>query len=204
MKIHTIVVTPFQVNCYVVEDGGEAVVIDPGEATPELLRRIEGLTVKAVINTHGHADHCGANATLVKITGAPLTCHADDVPLLQAIEIQGQMFGLEVESSPTPDILLKHGDTVRFGTTELAVLHVPGHSRGHIALYADGVLFAGDVLFAGSVGRTDLPGGDHSQLLDSIRSQMLTLPDATKVYCGHGPATSIGEERRHNPFLTLI
>jgi glyoxylase-like metal-dependent hydrolase (beta-lactamase superfamily II) len=202
VEIHSFVVTPFQVNCYVAVDNGEAVVIDPGEATPLLLRQVAGFTVKAIVNTHGHADHCGANASLVNATGAPLACHAADLPLLQALEVQGQMFGLDVEPSPNPDWFLKDGDVIEFGKSALTVLHVPGHSPGHIALSGEGVLFAGDVLFSGSIGRTDLPGGNAEQLLNSIRTRLLTLPDTTKVYCGHGPSTTIGEERQHNPFLS--
>jgi len=201
MRIHTCQATPFFVNCYVVTDGGEALVIDPGEVTPDILHAIDGFRVPTIVNTHGHCDHCGGNAALLKQTGAELVLHSADLPLLRSMEAQAEMFGVSVEPSPDPDRFLREGDTVTVGGVTLKVLHTPGHSPGHIVLVGDGIAFVGDVLFAGSVGRTDLPGGDTHQLLESIGRKLLTLPDATTVYPGHGPATTIGQERRTNPFL---
>jgi hydroxyacylglutathione hydrolase len=193
--------TPFMSNCFVVEDGGEALVIDPGEAAPELLRALDGLRVTAVVNTHAHCDHCGGNADLCARLGAPLALHPDDLPLLQVLTQQAAMFGWTAPASPDPGISLRHGDTLAAGSARFEVRHTPGHAPGHVILAGGGVVFAGDVLFAGSIGRTDLPGGDYDTLLDSIRTQILTLPDTTTVYSGHGPATTVGVERRTNPFL---
>jgi len=201
LNLHTFQLTSFATNCYVVEDEGEALVIDPGEAADTLLATIEYLTVRAIVNTHCHCDHCGGNAALKTRTGAPLLCHEKELPLLRAIEQQGMMFGVSFPASPDPDGYLQEGDTVSVGGVGLSVREAPGHSPGHIILVGDGLVFAGDVLFAGSIGRTDLPGANQDQLIASIREQVLCLPDATRVYSGHGPSTTIGEERRHNPFL---
>ncbi len=201
MEILSYPVTPFMVNCYVLRDGGEAVVVDPGEATPAVLKAIAGYRVRSIVNTHGHCDHCGGNAAVVASTGAELLIHKADLPLLEHIEAQGQMFGVPMEASPLPTRFLEEGDTISFGAVSLDVLHAPGHSPGHIILSGDGFIISGDVLFAGSIGRTDLPGGSYGQLLESIRTKILPLPDATLVYSGHGPHTTVGEERRTNPFL---
>lgn len=201
MKITPYELTPFAMNCYVLEDNGEAVVVDPGEASPKLLRDLAALSVKMVINTHCHCDHAGGNAGVMAATGAPLACHAADIPLLQAIEQQGRMFGVHFPPSPPPDVLLEAGQTVTFGGQRLEIRHAPGHSPGHVVLVGDGFVLAGDVLFAGSIGRTDLPGGSYAQLIQSIRTELMTLPDETVVHCGHGPDTTIGVERRSNPFL---
>ena len=202
MEIDRFVVTPFSVNCYVIRDSGEALVIDPGEAPPELLEALAGYTVRTIVDTHGHCDHCGGNAALLKaVPGAELAGHEADLPLLRAIVSQGEMFGVPFPPSPDPTRLLRDGDTVEVGRLALDVVHVPGHSPGHIMLRGDGFVFSGDVLFVGSIGRTDLPGGDQDELLDSIRTKLFTLPDGTHVYCGHGPDTTIGAERTTNPFL---
>lgn len=201
MDIRQFVVTPFMVNCYAVKDGGECIIIDPGDASPPLVREAMSTKVKTIINTHCHCDHCGGNADLLKTTGADLAIHREELPFLRAAEIQGQMFGLSVPPSPDPTVFLNEGDVVRVGSVELAVVHAPGHSPGHILLVGDGFAFVGDVLFAGSIGRTDLPGGDHQQLMDSLQTKILTLPDDTVVYSGHGPVTTIGDERMSNPFL---
>jgi len=201
MEILTFTVTPFFVNCYVVKSGGEAVVIDPGDVSHDLSRALGDVSVRMIVNTHCHCDHCGGNAALVRDTHAPLAIHEEELPLLQAMEAQGQMFGVTVTPSPMPDQYLKEGDTVKVGSVEMDVVHAPGHSPGHIMLAGEGLVFVGDVVFAGSIGRTDLPGGNHHQLLESIRAKLLDLPDRTVLYPGHGPATTVGEERRHNPFL---
>lgn len=201
MEILSFPVTPFVVNCYVIKDGGEAIVIDPGEAPPALIKSIQGCNVRAIVDTHGHCDHCGGNAELVSKTGAELLIHEADLPLLRALESQGKMFGVPMPPSPDPDRFLVEGDVLKVGNLSLTVRHAPGHSPGHIVLVGDGFVVCGDVLFAGSIGRTDLFGGDYQQLLDSIRDKLLTLPDETVVYTGHGPDTTIGEERRSNPFL---
>ncbi len=201
MEIQTFELTPFMTHCYVVSDGGEALVIDPGEGAPELLEVLSGLRVTKIVNTHCHLDHSSGNAAVKAATGAPLAIHSGDLPLLRSLPQQGMMFGVPCEASPEPDEFLVEGDVVRVGSLEFRVVHVPGHSPGHIALLTDGVAIVGDVLFAGSIGRTDLPGGDSAELIHSIRTKLLTLPDDTTVYSGHGPETTIGEERMYNPFL---
>lgn len=201
MEILCFPLTPFVTNCFVLREGDEALVVDPGDVSPELLRAIEGRTVRAIVNTHCHCDHCGGNAELVERTGAPLLCHREDLPLLHILEQQGIMFGVPFPPSPDPDKFLDEGDTVEVGGESLRVLHTPGHSPGHIVLEGKGYIVSGDVLFAGSIGRSDLPGGDPEQLLNSIRAKLLPMPDDTVVYCGHGTATTIGDERRMNPFL---
>lgn len=201
MDILSFEMTPFAMNGYVIRDDGEALVIDPGEAHPALLRALDGYMVTAIVNTHCHCDHCGGNAELIQHTGAPLWCHEADLPLLRNLEAQGRMFGVAFPPSPDPDRFLNEGDTVPVGAARLEVRHAPGHAPGHIVLVGEGFVIAGDVLFSGSIGRTDLPGGSYEQLLESIQTKLLTLPDDTVVYCGHGPSTTIGRERRSNPFL---
>lgn len=204
MEILSFVTTPFMENCLVLKDGDEAIVVDPGEATPEVLDAIDGLRVKTLVNTHAHIDHVGGNAAILERTGAELVCHKDCVEMLRQVPSQGQMFGIEVTQSPEPDRFLDEGDTVQVGSTTMSVVNVPGHAPGHIALVGDGFVIGGDVLFAGSIGRTDLPGGDYELLMDSIKTKFLTLPDDTIVYCGHGPSTTIGIERTTNPFLVSL
>lgn len=201
MEVVSFELTPFVTNCYVIRDSGEALVIDPGEVTPELLEAIAGFSVKKIVNTHCHCDHCGGNAGILKHTGAKLYCHQDEVPLLRHLEQQGAMFGVAFSPSPDPDVLLNEGDAVTVGGVEMRVLLTPGHSPGHVALAGDGFVFSGDVLFAGSIGRTDILGGNYDQLMRSIKIKLLPLPDDTVVYSGHGPVTTIGRERRTNPFL---
>lgn len=202
MDIIAIPVTPFVTNCFVIRDGDEALVVDPGDVTPSLLDAIRGCRVSLIVNTHGHCDHCGGNAELVRHTGAKLAIHEADLVLLRNLREQGLMFGALFPESPDPDVFLNDGDTVSVGSITFDVRHTPGHSPGHLVLVADGTAFVGDVLLAGSIGRTDLPGSSHAQLMESIRSRLLNLPDETVVYPGHGPATSIGRERSSNPFLS--
>lgn len=201
MEIEAFVTTPFAENCYVLKEGTEALVIDPGEATPELLGALDGFTVKTLVNTHAHIDHVGGNAEVLRKTGAELICHKDCVDMLANVAAQGAMFGMEVENSPPPDRFLDEGDTVTIGDTALSVVYVPGHAPGHIALVGDGFIIGGDVLFAGSIGRTDLPGGSMERLMQSIREKFMPLSDDTVVLSGHGPTTTIGHERATNPFI---
>ncbi|HLB38571.1 MAG TPA: MBL fold metallo-hydrolase [Gemmatimonadales bacterium] len=196
----------FAQNCYILvdRDARDAVIVDPGEEADLFLRRIatERVTLKAVWLTHSHADHILGVAHVVETTGVPLYLHPDDRPLYDALPQQSAWLGLTPNVPPPPDQVLAHGIRLSLGGLTFEVRHVPGHSPGHVAFVGHGVAVVGDALFAGSIGRTDLPGGDAETLLTSIREQLLTLPDGTIVYPGHGPATTIGAERRGNPFLT--
>ncbi len=205
MVLIRLIVGPLQVNCYILADEKtkEAVVIDPGDDADDILKivREKGFRVKYLINTHAHFDHVGANKAVKEATGAELLLHEADAPVLAAASHQSPSFGLSPVVSPPADRYLKHGDVVTAGEVSLKVLHTPGHSPGGISLLEQGIVFTGDSLFAGSIGRTDLPGGDLLTLLRSIKTNLMVLPDETKVFCGHGPASTIGEERRENPFL---
>ncbi len=192
-------------NCYILgcENTKEAVVIDPGDDGDQILIALakSSLKVKYLINTHGHFDHVGANKAMKEATNAEIGIHPDDAPMLMELSKSASMFGLSAENSPPADILLNHGDQLSFGDITLDVIHTPGHSKGGICLYTKGYLFAGDTLFKSSIGRTDLPGGNYDTLIASIRTKLFGLPDDTIVYTGHGPETSIGDEKRMNPFL---
>lgn len=196
----------FEENCFILGDPEtrDAVLIDPGEEAELFLRRLEteGLTLRAVWLTHAHIDHVSGVATVVERTSAPVFLHPADRPLYGHVSEQAAMFGVRAITPPEPDHDLAEGDTVEVGSLQFTVRHVPGHSPGGVAFVGHGVAFVGDALFAGSIGRTDLPGGNTQQLLDGIREQLFTLPDDTVVYPGHGPETTVGHEKRTNPFLT--
>jgi len=198
-------VGPLQVNCFIVACAktGEAVIVDPGEEGARILQCVEQgqLKVTRVVNTHGHFDHIGANQAVVAATGAELMIHKDDLPLLQNARNHAEVYGLSVSPSPEPTALLAQGDRFQVGALTFQVLHVPGHSPGGICLLSEGHLFVGDVLFAGSIGRTDLPGGDFDSLVEGVRERLFALPDETIVHPGHGPDTTIGRERQMNPFV---
>ncbi|MBA3013034.1 MAG: MBL fold metallo-hydrolase [Proteobacteria bacterium] len=205
MIIKKLEVGPIMANCFILgcERTKESIVIDPGDDAEDILMALakSALKVKYLINTHGHFDHVGANKRMKEVTNAILAIHPDDEPMLIELSRSAAMFGLSAENSPPADLLLNHGDQVSVGDITLEVIHTPGHSMGGICLYTKGHLFAGDTLFAGSIGRTDLPGGDFDTLINSIKSRLFGLPDDTIVYTGHGPETSIGNEKRKNPFL---
>lgn len=206
MIIRALTVGLIQTNCYVVgcEETKKGVIIDPG-GDPELILaevKRHGLTIQYVLNTHAHFDHTEANGAVMKATGAPLALHPADRPILEAAG-GAALFGLRADPSPPPDIELHHGDILEVGKLRFQVLHTPGHTPGHVCFYepTEGVLFDGDVLFYRGVGRTDLPGGSWQQLVHSIEQVLFLLPDDTVVYSGHGPATTLGEEKRLNPWL---
>jgi glyoxylase-like metal-dependent hydrolase (beta-lactamase superfamily II) len=205
MIIDSLEVGPIMANCYIVgcEETKSAAVIDPGGDSGDILRQLTklGLTVAYLINTHGHFDHVGANNKMKAATGAPLLIHAGDAPMLSHLNSAAAAFGLSSENSPAPDQTVSDGDVISFGNIQLKVFHTPGHSPGGIALYTPGFVFVGDTLFAMSIGRTDLPGGDYETLINSVRKKLFTLPDDTRVFCGHGPETTIGREKRFNPFF---
>ncbi len=192
-------------NCYILgcEHTKEAAVIDPGEDADRILMTLaeSGLKVTYILNTHGHFDHVGANRRIKEVTGAQLGIHPDDEPMLSELSSSARMFGLTSENSPPADISLADGQKLSFGKITLEVIHTPGHSMGGVCFYTDGVLIVGDTLFAGSIGRTDLPGGHYDTLISSIKNKLLVFDDATVVYPGHGPQTTIGREKSTNPFL---
>ncbi len=199
----------FQENCYILADPetGEAVLIDPGEEVDLFLRRLqtEGFALQAVWLTHAHLDHILGVEAVVQATGVPVALHPADHPLYHGIANQGQWLGFRnLGAPPPPEHDLRHGEVLTLGRLRFDVRHVPGHSPGGVAFVGHGIAIVGDALFAGSIGRTDLPGGDTETLLAAIREQLLTLPDATVVYAGHGPETTIGHERATNPFLTGV
>ncbi len=199
-------VGPLGVNCYIVgdENSREVVVIDPGghaRQISELLNSLR-LNVSAIVLTHAHFDHVMGVEGLKRATLAPLLVGEKEKRVFESVERQGEMFGIAVPPLPDPERWLNEGDVVEAGNFKLQVFEVPGHSPGSIALYnaENGVVFVGDVLMRGTIGRTDFPGGSLEELLKSIRTKLYTLPDGTKVYSGHGPMTTIGEEKLLNPF----
>ena len=202
-------VTPFQQNCTILFDEADrrGVVVDPGGEVERILAAIEsnGLTIEAIWITHGHIDHAGGAMELKDALGVEIVGpHEADAPLLANLENQAVRFGLPAGvRNCTPDRYLAEGETVSFAGHEFEVLHCPGHAPGHVVYYNRAAKFAhvGDVLFNGSIGRTDLPGGDHETLIRSIKEKLFPLGDDIGFICGHGPGGKIGEERRHNPFL---
>ena len=202
--IQSFAVMPFDENCYVVsDDTGEGVVIDPGGMAREILAYIREakLSIKAVLDTHGHCDHIGANDAIRDATEAPLYIHKEDAPMLTDMKKNLAAFmGFQALSRPA-EHLLSEGDKISFGASNLEVLHTPGHTTGGVCFVGDGVAFTGDTLFAGSIGRSDFPGGSERDLIGNIKKKLLALPDETKVYAGHGPSSEIGWERVHNLYL---
>lgn len=206
-EVHKFVFNPFQENTFIVHDGKVCVVFDPGcsnkEEQAELIGFIEknSLEIKAVLQTHAHVDHVlGAHSLLTKYT-VPYYMHAGDLPTLHAVADYAHVYGFNNYIAPRdPDLLLSGGETLVFGNIKTEVLFTPGHAPGHVVYYfpEDGFVVNGDVLFAGSFGRTDLPGGDFDTLKRSINEIMFQLPEETIVYCGHGPETTIGIEKRSN------
>ena len=206
MILKRLEVGPFAANCYIIgsEDSQEGIIIDPGDEAERILKEVgdSGLDIKIIALTHGHSDHTAALKEIKEATGARIAIHTDDVGTLKQ-KLLGVFMGAGFKSPPPPDRLLNDGDVISVSGLELTVIHTPGHSRGSICLLGDGVLFSGDTLFNYGIGRSDLPGsgGNHEQLIESIHSRLLVLDDDIKVYPGHGPDTTIGAERRGNPFL---
>ncbi|MBI2958207.1 MAG: MBL fold metallo-hydrolase [Chloroflexi bacterium] len=210
MILETLVVGPFMSNCYVVgsEATGKGMAIDPGADAQHILSAIKrySLSVQTVVITHAHPDHMAAARAVVDATGAKLAIHELDGrgPVYQAVyRMFGPFVGGPMGAPPAPDQLLQDGDKIEVGGLSFTVLHTPGHSPGGISLYGEGVAFTGDTLFNSSVGRYDLPGCSFDDLARSIRTKLYTLPDATIVYPGHGPATTIGAEKASNPFVRV-
>ena len=202
---------PFYKNGYLLgcETSREGVIVDPGDEIDELIRHVTAhhLRIVHILLTHAHLDHITGVGRAKAALNAPVYLHEADRALYDAVVQQGVMFGLRVESQPPPDMAYASGDTVRFGEYEVRVHHTPGHSPGGVCLQVgvageDGRdLFVGDTLFAGSIGRTDLPGGDYTTLIRSIKTVLFAFPDDARVYSGHGQPTTIGRERRSNPFV---
>ncbi len=203
IEVSKIEVGQWETNCYLVtpKGGEESMIIDPGAEPERILLQVEGLTIKYIINTHGHSDHIGANRAIKEATGAKILIHRDDASMLTHPQENLSLLWSQEITSPPADRLLKGGEEIRLDGISWKVIHTPGHSPGGISLLREHWLFSGDTLFAGSVGRTDLPGASSGVLLESIRKNFLTLDDQVIVYPGHGPSTTIGEERRWNPFL---
>jgi hydroxyacylglutathione hydrolase len=196
----------FAENCYLLGDceTGDAVIIDPGEEPVLFLAELEKRrwTLRGIWVTHAHIDHIMGVGAVHQATGAPIYLHPLDRAIYDALPQYGSWVGMRLDPPPPPDFELQTGDRLRVGGSEFLVLFTPGHSPGSVSFLGAGLIFGGDVLFNGSVGRTDLPGGDAATLLTSIQSQFLTLPDSTVIHSGHGPDTTVGVERLTNPFLT--
>ncbi|HNW60557.1 MAG TPA: MBL fold metallo-hydrolase [bacterium] len=205
MQVATIVTGPLEVNCYIVIDteSSAAAVIDPGDDAPAILALIaeRKLAVQHILLTHAHFDHIGAVAAVQRATGAPVALHRAERANLERATMQSAIFGFPPPEAFAVSAWLEGGELLTCGALQLQVLLTPGHSPGGCCFYGSGQLFAGDVLFHQSIGRSDLPGGDGEQLLTSIRSLLFPLPDETVVYPGHGATTTIGYEKKYNPFL---
>jgi glyoxylase-like metal-dependent hydrolase (beta-lactamase superfamily II) len=211
INVDVLVFSPFQENTYILSDAtGECVIVDPGclsEAENESLVQFidsKGFRPVKIIFTHLHLDHVFGSRFVKEKYGIPTIAHANDAPVLANTKSYASMFGIGMNDDPASiDVFIGDGDVVSFGNSSLKAIHAPGHSPGSIVFYSagDGFCIAGDVLFRQSIGRTDLPGGDYQTLIDSINSRLMVLPDDTKVYPGHGPATTIGFERNNNPYL---
>ena len=207
MILETFPVGPLQCNCTIMgdENAAEAVVIDPGDEVSRIYRRLSslGLKLRQILVTHAHIDHVGGALQLKALTGAPIFLNEDDLPLLQMMSAQAAWLGVQTPDTAPPDESLHDGGRVGLEAYPAQILHTPGHTQGSVCLHFAPLkmVIAGDTLFAGSIGRTDLPGGNFQQIINSIQTRLLTLPDETRVIPGHGPATTIGTERHTNPFL---
>jgi hydroxyacylglutathione hydrolase len=205
MKYDNVIVGPLETNCYLIycEETLECAIMDPGAQPEKIIQSIAALNLKPVIliNTHGHVDHVGANKDIKERYDVPLFMHEADAPMLNSILQSGLGLFLGAKHSPPPDRFLDDGDEVKIGSDTLKTLHTPGHSPGSLSFIHEGLLFSGDTLFCGGVGRTDLPGGSWEELIVSIQNKILSLPDETWVLPGHGPHSTVGQERSENPFI---
>ncbi len=207
MHLETFPVGLLQCNCTIAADTarGEAIVIDPGDEIAHIVDRLAALrvTLRQIIVTHAHIDHVGGALQLKRLTGAPILMHEDDLPLLRMMDVQAGWLGVETPQTAPPDESLHESKIVGLTQFPATVLHTPGHTPGSVCLHfaPEKLLIAGDTLFAGSIGRTDLPGGDGRKILESIHGKLMHLPAETRVIAGHGSATTIGEEKSQNPFL---
>ncbi len=205
MIFKKIVVGPMAVNCYLIgcEQTKHAAIIDPGDEINAILAplRENGLTLKTIFLTHGHVDHLTQLQLLQEKTGAEILIHKKDEFLLQDVRHHAMLFGLPDPGTPKPDRFLADGDVMNIGNIQVDVLHTPGHSPGSVTYQIENCLIVGDLIFAGSIGRTDLPGGNFDDLMQSVRTKIFTLPDSILIYPGHGPETTVGHEKQFNPFF---
>jgi len=205
MKFDSLIVGALETNCYLIHcpETLQCAVVDPGAEAKKIFRMIaeKGLTPVMLLNTHGHIDHIGANKDVKERFNIPLYLHASDESMLENVQQSELSFFLDAKDSPSPDKYLEEGDTVKIGKSSLKVIHTPGHSPGSVSFLGDGFLLSGDTLFYGGVGRTDLPGGSWKELVKSIKTKILILPDETTVLPGHGPFTTVGQEKSFNPFI---
>jgi len=203
MKIVRHEVGPVECNCYILSDENtnEGVIIDAGGDADLIVSSIDGLNIKHILCTHGHFDHLSGLTPLRQTLSAPISIHENDKELYENMQIQAGMFGMELSQNPTINHFLSEDEELSFGCYKIKVIHTPGHTQGGVCFLIDGKLFSGDTLFEESIGRTDLPGGSLQQLLKSVKEKLLTLPDDTVVYPGHGEQTSIKHEKEYNPYF---
>lgn len=205
MRVETFICGPLLNNVYLLrpEDGNAAAIVDPSIDSEGIWDHITklGLKLELIINTHCHFDHCFNNSFFKEKSQAPLIAHKEDLFWLDSLSKVAENYGMSAEPSPQPDRLIEEGDLLKVGSEEVIVRHAPGHTPGEVVLALDGAVLVGDLIFQGSVGRFDLPGGDYEKLMDSISRLILPLNDETIIYPGHGPITTVGAERRYNPFL---
>jgi len=203
--IKELVVGPLMANCFIFgcQKTKEAVVIDPGGDADRIMIILDDLElqIKYIINTHGHFDHVSGNGQLKEATGVDILIHPLDASMLSRLSSNAAIFGVRVDNSPPCDRTIEEGETISFGELTLEVIHTPGHTPGGISLFTDDIVFVGDTLFSGSIGRTDFPGGDFDTLISSIQNKLFKMNDDVRVFSGHGPETTIGRERRYNPFV---
>ncbi|GAB4328442.1 MAG: MBL fold metallo-hydrolase [Candidatus Zixiibacteriota bacterium] len=205
MIIEKLTVSAIQENCYIVggDESRRGIIIDPGAEASRILEKVEhlGLTIEKIINTHGHVDHISAAEDVKEALGVKLHLHPGDEMYLPNIEETAAMFGIAGARNPTIDEFLNHGDRFEVGGFTVEVLHTPGHTPGHCILKIGDDVFCGDLVFSGSIGRTDLPGGDYETIIDSLERVILPMADHIRLHPGHGPSTTVAVERRYNPFL---
>jgi hydroxyacylglutathione hydrolase len=204
-KVETLIVGPLCSNCYILWDEGikQGLIIDPGDDAEVILKAVKklGIKIKYILATHGHFDHVGAVAPLKRELKAEFLAHKDDFFFIEDGKNAASRWGIDIEQPPKPDMFIKDGDKIKIGKFHLEVIHTPGHSPGGISFLYDKMLFGGDTLFQGSIGRTDFRKGSFGDLSNSIKTRLYTLPDDTIVYTGHGPITTIGNEKMYNAFV---
>jgi hydroxyacylglutathione hydrolase len=210
VQVRQLPLGPLQTNCYLIgcEETLQAAVVDPSWNGRSIVATAEtdGWEITHILLTHSHFDHVGGLEEVKALTGAPIYIHAEAVEMLNNTTMSAAFFGLRVSPPPSPDEYLSDGQEIQLGELLIQVMYTPGHAPGHVSFYLPDyrIVFDGDVLFQDGIGRTDLPGGDYATLMETIQEKLLTLPDETKVFSGHGPATTIGQERRNNPYLQEI